>query len=202
VPLIALTGGIASGKSTVANRLSELGALVISADELVRHVQRAGSPTLDAIGKRFGLGVIDGDGELDRAALGRLIFDDAIARADLEAIVHPAIGIEFKARIASITAERPDAVIVYDIPLLVETNRASEFDSVIVLMCEPQIRLERLERLRGMTKEAAQARIDAQASEEDRLALADWTIDTSKSIDSTIAQTDAVWAEVVDAYRV
>jgi len=202
VPLIALTGGIASGKSTVANRLSELGAVVISADELVRHVQRAGSPTLDAIGKRFGLGVIDGDGELDRAALGRLIFDDAVARAELEAIVHPAIGIEFKSRIASITAERPDAVIVYDIPLLVETNRASEFDSVIVLMCEPQIRLERLERLRGMTKEAAQARIDAQASEEDRLALADWTIDTSKSIDSTIAQTDSVWAEVVDAYRV
>jgi dephospho-CoA kinase len=202
VPLIALTGGIASGKSTVANRLLELGAVVISADELVRHVQRPGSPTLDAIGKRFGLGVIDGDGELDRAALGRLIFDDAIARADLEAIVHPAIGIEFKARIAIITAERPDAVIVYDIPLLVETNRASEFDSVIVLMCEPQIRLERLERLRGMTKEAAQARIDAQASEKDRLALADWTIDTSKSIDSTIAQTDAVWAEVVDAYRV
>jgi len=202
VPLIALTGGIASGKSTVANRLSELGAIVISADELVRRVQRAGSPTLDAIGKRFGLGVIDGNGELDRAALGRLIFDDAIARADLEAIVHPAIGIEFKARIASITAERPDVVIVYDIPLLVETNRANEFDSVIVLMCDPQIRLERLERLRGMTKEAAQARIDAQASEKDRLALADWTIDTSKSIESTIAQTDSVWAEVVDAYRV
>lgn len=202
MPLIALTGGIASGKSTVANRLSELGAIVISADELVRRVQRAGSPTLDAIGKRFGLGVIDGNGELDRAALGRLIFDDAIARADLEAIVHPAIGIEFKARIASITAERPDVVIVYDIPLLVETNRANEFDSVIVLMCDPQIRLERLERLRGMTKEAAQARIDAQASEKDRLALADWTIDTSKSIDSTIAQTDSVWAEVVDAYRV
>ena len=202
MPLIALTGGIASGKSTVANRLSELGAIVISADELVRRVQRAGSPTLDAIGKRFGLGVIDGNGELDRAALGRLIFDDAIARADLEAIVHPAIGIEFKARIASITAERPDVVIVYDIPLLVETNRANEFDSVIVLMCDPQIRLERLERLRGMTKEAAQARIDAQASEKDRLALADWTIDTSKSIESTIAQTDSVWAEVVDAYRV
>ena len=202
MPLIALTGGIASGKSTVANRLSELGAVVISADELVRHVQRAGSPTLDAIGKRFGLGVIDGDGELDRAALGRLIFDDATARADLEALVHPAIGVEFKARIASTTAERPDAVIVYDIPLLVETSRAGEFDAVIVLMCDPQIRLERLERLRGMTKQAAQARIDAQASEEDRLALADWTIDTSKSVDSTITQTDSVWAEVVDAYRV
>lgn len=202
MPLIALTGGIASGKSTVANRLAELGADVISADELVRYVQRSGSPTLTAIGKRFGLGVIGADGELDRAALGRLVFDDAIARSDLEAIVHPAIGIEFRERIEHITAENPDAIIVYDIPLLVETNRAGEFDAVIVLMCDPQIRLERLERLRGLSKEEALSRIDAQASEHDRLELADWTIDTSASIDSTIRQTDSVWAEIVDAYRV
>jgi dephospho-CoA kinase len=202
VPLIALTGGIASGKSTVANRLAELGADVISADELVRYVQRTGSSTLAAIGKRFGLGVIDDDGELDRAALGRLVFDDAIARADLEAIVHPAIGIEFRERIERITAEKPDAIVIYDIPLLVETNRAGEFDAVIVLMCDAQIRLERLERLRGLSTEAAQSRIDAQASEEDRLALADWTIDTSASIESTMRQTDSVWTEIVDAYRV
>ena len=202
MPLIALTGGIASGKSTVANRLAELGADVISADELVRYVQRTGSSTLAAIGKRFGLGVIDDDGELDRAALGRLVFDDAIARADLEAIVHPAIGIEFRERIERITAEKPDAIVIYDIPLLVETNRAGEFDAVIVLMCDAQIRLERLERLRGLSTEAAQSRIDAQASEEDRLALADWTIDTSASIESTMRQTDSVWTEIVDAYRV
>lgn len=202
MPLIALTGGIASGKTTVANRLAELGAAVISADELVRFVQRSGSPTLALIEKRFGLGVIDDNGELDRAALGRLVFDDAIARQDLEAIVHPAIGVEFTARIATITAEEPDAIIVYDIPLLVETNRAAEFDAVIVLMCDPQIRLERLERLRGLSTEAAQSRISSQASEEDRLAAADWTIDTSASIESTIRQTDSVWTEIVDAYRV
>jgi len=202
VPLIALTGGIASGKSTVANRLADLGADVISADELVRYVQRRESPTLAAIGKRFGLGVIDSNGELDRAALGRLVFDDAIARADLEAIVHPAIGVEFKARVASITTANPDAIIVYDIPLLVETNRAGEFDAVIVLMCDPKIRLERLERRRGMSKEAAQARINAQSSEEERLSVADWTIDSSTSIESTLRQTDSVWTEIVDAYRV
>ena len=202
MPVIALTGGIASGKTSVADRLAELGAVVISADELVRYVQRPGSPTLSAIGKRFGLGVIAADGELDRAALGRLVFGDAIARADLEAIVHPAIGIEFRERIERITAEKPDAIIVYDIPLLVETNRAGEFDAVIVLMCDPQTRLERLERLRGLSKEEAQSRIDAQASEQDRLALADWTIDTSASIESTIRKTDSVWTEIVDAYRV
>ena len=91
MPIIALTGGIAAGKTTVANRFAELGAHVLSADELVRHSQRAGSPTLAAIKKRFGLGVIDGRGELDRAALGRIVFEDEMARTDLEAIVHPAI---------------------------------------------------------------------------------------------------------------
>lgn len=202
MPLIALTGGIASGKTTVASRLAELGADVISADELVRYVQRSGSPTLTAIGKRFGLGVVAADGNLDRAALGRLVFDDAIARSDLEAVVHPAIGVEFRERIGRITAEKPDAIIVYDIPLLVETNRAGEFDAVIVLMCDPLIRLERLERLRGLSTHEAQSRIDAQASEHDRQELADWTIDTSASIESTIRQTDSVWAEIVDAYRV
>ena len=202
MPLIALTGGIASGKSTVADRLADLGADVISADELVRYVQRRESPTLAAIGKRFGLGVIDSKGELDRVALGRLVFDDAIARADLEAIVHPAIGVEFKARVASITTSKPEAIIVYDIPLLVETNRVEEFDAVIVLMCSPQIRRERLVRLRGLSKEAAQSRIDAQATEAERLSVADWTIDSSESIESTLNQTDSVWAEIVDAYRV
>jgi len=202
VPLIALTGGIASGKSTVANRLADLGADVISADELVRYAQRRESPTLAAIVKRFGLGVIDSNGELDRAALGRLVFDDAIARADLEAIVHPAIGVEFKARVASITTANPNAIIVYDIPLLVETKRVEEFDAVIVLMCSAQIRRQRLMSLRGLSKEAAQSRIDAQATEAERLSVADWTIDSGESVESTLSQTDSVWAEIVDAYRV
>jgi dephospho-CoA kinase len=202
VPIIALTGGIAAGKSTVALRLAELGAHVISADELVRFVQRAGSPTLTAIEQRFGLGVIDADGELDRAALGRLIFGDAIARTDLESIVHPAIGREFTSRVSEILTADPNAIIVYDIPLLVETKRADEFDGVIVLTCDPQIRHDRLVSLRELSSDEAWNRINAQASEDDRVALADWTIDSSQSIESTINQTDEVWADIATAYRV
>lgn len=202
MPLIALTGGIAAGKSTVATRLRALGAHVISADELVRYVQRGGSPTLEAIRERFGLGVITADGELDRAALGRLIFDDAQARKDLENLVHPAIGVEFSVRVGEILAAEPDAIIIYDIPLLVETNRAGEFDGVIVITCDPQIRHDRLVALRGLSSVDAWARINAQASEETRVALADWLIDSTDSVTRTLAQTDRVWHELVSAYQV
>lgn len=202
MPLIALTGGIAAGKSTVANRLRELGAHVISADELVRYVQRGGSPTLDAIRERFGLGVIAADGELDRAALGRLVFDDGVARTDLENIVHPAIGAEFRARISDIVANEPDAIIVYDIPLLVETKRVDEFDAVIVVACDPQIRHDRLVTLRGLSSDEAWSRISAQATEDERGAVADWVIESGESIESTLAQTDRVWSQILDAYRV
>ncbi len=202
MPIIALTGGIASGKSTVARRFAQLGAHVISADELVRKTQRAGSPTLDLIKKRFGLGVITSDGELDRAALGRIVFGDAIARVDLESIVHPAIAVEFANHVTNIMQADPSAIIIYDIPLLVESNRAGEFDGVIVLACDPEIRKHRLVELRNMSREAAQSRIDAQASESDRIAIADWVIDSSESMDATAAQTDAVWTELTTAYRV
>jgi dephospho-CoA kinase len=201
MPLIALTGGIAAGKSTVAARLRELGAHVISADELVRYVQRGGSPTLNAIRERFGVGVVDSGGELDRVALGRLIFDDAIARADLEALVHPAIGTEFRARVADILSEEPNAIIVYDIPLLVETKRANDFDGVIVLACDSEIRHDRLVAIRGLSSDDAWARINSQATEEARAGVADWLIDTNGSIDVTLARTDAVWHEIVSRYR-
>ncbi len=201
MPLIALTGGIAAGKSTVAARLRELGADVVSADELVRFVQRGGSPTLNAIRERFGVGVIDSNGELDRAALGRLIFDDGIARADLEALVHPAIGTEFRARVADIQAQEPDAIIIYDIPLLVETRRATEFDGVIVLASDPEVRHDRLVAIRGLSSDEAWARINSQATEAARAEVADWLIDSSGSIDDTIAQTDAVWHEIASRYR-
>lgn len=201
MPLIALTGGIAAGKSTVAARFRELGAHVISADELVRFVQRGGSPTLNAIRERFGVGVIDSNGELDRAALGRLIFDDGIARADLEALVHPAIGTEFRARVADIQIQEPDAIIIYDIPLLVETRRATEFDGVIVLASDPEVRHDRLVAIRGLSSDEAWARINSQATEAARAEVADWLIDSSGSIDDTIAQTDAVWHEIASRYR-
>lgn len=202
MPLIALTGGIAAGKSTVAARLRELGAHVISADELVRFVQRGGSPTLDEIRERFGLGVIAADGELDRSALGRLVFDDGIARKDLENIVHPAVGAEFQQRIADILADDPNAIVVYDIPLLIETKRVDEFDAVIVVACDPQIRHDRLVALRGLSSDEAWSRISAQASEDERRGVADWIIDSGRSLDDTLAQTDRVWSELVAAYRV
>lgn len=202
MPIIALTGGIAAGKSTVATRLRALGAHVISADELVRFVQRGGSPTLEAIRERFGLGVIAANGELDRVALGRLIFDDALARKDLENLVHPAIGMEFRLRVGEILAAEPKAIVIYDIPLLVETNRAGEFDGVIVITCDPQIRHDRLVALRGLSSDDAWARINAQASEESRVKLADWLVDSTESVDSTLAQTDRIWHELVDAYQV
>lgn len=201
MPLIAVTGGIAAGKSTVCSRLRELGAHVESADDLVRDVQRKGSPVLVAIRERFGLGVIDESGELDRAALGRLIFEDADARRDLEAIVHPAIQEELARRIATITENDPNAVIVYDIPLLVESNRVDEFDSVIVLACDPDIRRQRLVELRGMTAEEADARIAAQATEVERMQIADWIIDTGETVEDTIEQVDDVWADIVDSLR-
>lgn len=201
MPIIALTGGIAAGKTTVANRFAELGAHVLSADELVRHSQRAGSPTLAAIKKRFGLGVIDGRGELDRAALGRIVFEDEMARTDLEAIVHPAINTEFASRVETILKSHPSAIVIYDIPLLVESNRVGDFGAVIVLSCDPQIRHDRLVRLRGMSSDAALSRINAQASEQERLSVANWTIDSSQSIESTISQTDSVWADLTAAYR-
>ena len=201
MPVIALTGGIAAGKSTVSNRLAELGAQVISADELVRYVQRGGSNTLAAIKQRFGFGVISADGELDRAALGRLIFGDALARRDLEAIVHPAVQAESQRRIAEFLAIDPNAIVVYDIPLLVESARTDEFDAVIVIACDPQIRHDRLVTLRTMSDDDAWARINAQASEAQRLAVADWVIDSSDSLESTLAQTDDVWNQLVTAYR-
>lgn len=202
MPIIALTGGIAAGKSTVATRLRALGAHVISADELVRFVQRGGSPTLEAIRERFGLGVIAANGELDRVALGRLIFDDALARKDLENLVHPAIGTEFRLRVGEILAAEPNAIVIYDIPLLVETNRAGEFDGVIVIACDPQIRHDRLVAMRGLSSGDAWARINAQASEESRVKLADWLIDSTDSVDNTLAQTDRIWHELVAAYQV
>jgi dephospho-CoA kinase len=145
--------------------------------------------------------VIGSDGELDRAALGRLVFEDADARRDLESIVHPAIGREFQSRIASTFAEDAQAIVIYDIPLLVETRRASEFDEVVVLSCPESIRRERLMESRGLSPEDADARIAAQANESERLAVADFVIDTSGTIEHTQSQVVDVWSQLVAAYR-
>ncbi|MEV7692037.1 dephospho-CoA kinase [Microbacterium sp. NPDC089189] len=196
MPLLALTGGIASGKSTIARRLAEHGAIIVDADALVREVQAAGSPVLAEIGAAFGAAMITASGELDRAALGAVVFGDDAARERLNAIVHPAVRRASAERFAAAFAADPDAVVVYDVPLLVETRSSDPWDLVVVAAAPAAVREERLVTKRGLTRDAARARIGAQASDDARLAVADVVIDTAGTLAHTVAQTDALWERV------
>lgn len=193
MPLIALTGGIASGKSTIARRLAEHGAVVVDADQIVRDVQSPGSPVLARIVDTFGSAVIAADGSLDRAALGATVFGDPDQLAKLNAIVHPAVREESQRRFDAALAADPDAVVVYDVPLLVEARVDDPWDVIVVAHAPAAIRHRRLVELRGMDERAAQERIDAQVSDDRRLAIADVVIDTSDTIERTREQTDALW---------
>lgn len=195
--LIALTGGIASGKSTIGRRLEEFGAIRIDADVLAREAVAAGSPGLAQVAARFGGGVIAADGSLDRAALGAIVFGDAQARQDLEGIVHPEVRRLAGERIAAAAWADPDAVIVYEIPLFVETRagRRSDlaWDLVVVADAPAAVRERRLVELRGLSVEEVHKRIASQASDAERRAVADVLIDTSGSEAHTLAQVDAFW---------
>ncbi|WP_288872895.1 dephospho-CoA kinase [uncultured Microbacterium sp.] len=193
MPLIALTGGIASGKSTIARRLAEHGAVVVDADQIVRDVQSPGSPVLARIADTFGSAVIAADGSLDRAALGATVFGDPDQLAQLNAIVHPAVREESQRRFDAALAADPDAVVVYDVPLLVEARVDDPWDVIVVAHAPAAIRHRRLVELRGMDERAAQERIDAQVSDDRRLDIADVVIDTSDTIERTREQTDALW---------
>ena len=196
MPLIALTGGIASGKSTIARRLSEHGAVIVDADQIVRDVQAPGSPVLERIADTFGAGVIAPDGTLDRAALGAVVFGDAALLEQLNAIVHPAVREESQRRFDEASADDPAAVVVYDVPLLVEARVDDPWDLIVVAHAPAVVRKQRLVELRGMDESAAQDRIDAQVSDERRLAIADVVIDTSGTMESTLEQTDALWERI------
>ncbi|GAA1844666.1 dephospho-CoA kinase [Microbacterium koreense] len=198
VPLIALTGGIASGKSTIAARLKAAGAVIVDADALVREVQRPGSPVLAEIGAAFGSEMITEDGALDRAALGARVFGDDDALARLNAIVHPAVRRESERRFREAWEEDPAAVVVYDVPLLVEARADDPWDLIVVAHAASDTRLRRLIDLRGMTEADAAARIAAQISDAQRLAIADVVIDTEGSIDETHRQVDDFWASLPD----
>lgn len=196
--LIGLTGGIASGKSTVARRFAELGAVIVDADLLAREVVKPGTPALAAIEKEFGAGVIASDGSLNRPALGNIIFSDPERRQALNDITHPAVWARAKQLIADAAAADPDAVVIYDVPLLVEAaaDRPLRFDLVVVVHASRESRLRRLIDLRNMPADAAAQRIASQASDADRLAIADIVIDTDGSLDHAFAQVDALWAKL------
>lgn len=193
MPLIALTGGIASGKSTIARRMASHGAVVVDADQIVRDVQAPGTPVLSAIAAEFGDDVIAEDGTLDRAALGSKVFGHVERLAALNAIVHPAVREESQRRFDAAFAADPSAVVVYDVPLLVEARVDDPWDLIVVADAPASERLRRLTELRGMTPEDAQKRVAAQVPDDRRREIADMIIDTSDSIESTRSQTDALW---------
>ena len=191
--LIGLTGGIGSGKSTIARRLEKLGARVIDADVVSREVVEPGQPALSAIVATFGAAVLNADGTLNRARLGDIVFTDKEAREKLNNIVHPAV----RERSLKLFAEAADhEVVIYDVPLLVESENSYSFEHIIVASAPEEIRVERLMEHRGMTESEARARIESQASEEARLSLADTVIDTSGSLEDTYSQVDRFWAEI------
>ncbi|MDO9062943.1 MAG: dephospho-CoA kinase [Microbacterium sp.] len=193
--LIALTGGIASGKSTIARRLAEHGAVVVDADAVAREVVEPGQPALAAIRSRFGDGVIRLDGTLDRPALGAIVFADDPARLDLNAITHQAIWHRTRQRFAEAAAADPDAIVVYDVPLLVEggASRDPAFDLIVVANAPADVRRQRLIDERGMDPAEADRRIASQAGDAERLAVADVVIDTAGTIEQTIEGADELW---------
>lgn len=188
---VGLTGGVASGKSTVAGMLVDLGAVVIDADAIAREVVAGGTPGLVAVVAEFGEELLTEDGELDRPAMGRLVFNDEAARRRLEAIVHPLV---FE-RYAALEAAAPDdALVVHDIPLLVESGRGEDFDAVVVVDVLRELQVERMLRDRGWTLADAEARIAAQATREQRLAVATHVVENTGTLEQLRARVAEVHA--------
>jgi len=194
VLLVGLTGGIGSGKSTVARLLGERGAVVFDADALARRAVEPGSPGHRAVVERFGANVLAPGGELDREALASIVFADPAARRDLEQIVHP----EVRRMFAEGADEylRTDRVVVFSAPLLVETGMHTAFEVLVVVSTTVETQVERLLRERGMSEEAVRARIAAQAPLEDKAAVADVLIDNEGTLDELERQVERAWPEL------
>jgi len=190
--MIGLTGGIGSGKSTVAELLARRGAVVIDADVIARDVVAPGQPALAKLVERFGADILQSDGSLDRPALAAKAFVDEETRHDLEAITHPAIGEEFLRRVA---AAPPDAVVVHDVPLLTEKLRGDNYAAVIVVEAPLDARLARLEQ-RGVPRDDAERRIALQASDDERRKVATWIVDNSGDLAALEARVAEVWAAI------
>ncbi|MFJ8438502.1 dephospho-CoA kinase [Kitasatospora griseola] len=190
---IGLTGGIGAGKSEVSRQLAALGAVIVDSDLIAREVVAPGTPGLAAVVAEFGPGVLLPDGALDRPALGRIVFGDPARLAALNAIVHPLV----RARSAELEAAAgPDAIVVHDVPLLAENGLAPLYDLVVVIDVPDAERLRRLTALRGMPEDEARARMAAQATREDRLAVADLVLDNSGDLDRLTARVRELWRQL------
>jgi dephospho-CoA kinase len=195
---VGLTGGIGAGKSTVALALGRLGAVVVDADQLARRVVERGSPGLDAVVEAFGSGVLAEDGSLDRGALGRLVFSDAAARARLNAILHPRIA-ELAER--EVALAPPDAVVVHDVPLLVENGLGPDYQLVLVVAAPVEERVRRLVHERGMDEQEATARIAAQADDAARAAAADVLLDNGGERSELLQAVERLWHDRLVPYE-
>ena len=193
MPLIALTGGIASGKSTIAHRLAEHGAVIVDADQVVRELQQPGRPVFERIVETFGPSVVASDGSLDRPVLGSIVFGDADKLQALNSIVHPAVKDETQRRFREAFAADPNGVVVYDVPLLKEARGTGEWDQIVVAHAPAEARIARMIENRAMTREDAVARVANQVSDEERLAMADLVIDTGGTLAHTFEQADELW---------
>jgi dephospho-CoA kinase len=196
VLLVALTGNIASGKSTLAHRLASLGALVIDADVLAREVVEPGSPALDEIRERWGSAVFHADGSLDRQALGRIVFADEREREALNAIVHPRVEARRSVMLDEARA-RGELLVVSDIPLLFEAGLEKRFDVVVLVDAPRDVRRERLMARRGLSAVDAERMIAAQLPSESKRARADYVIENAGSVEELIARADELWSELL-----
>jgi dephospho-CoA kinase len=194
---VGLTGGIGSGKSEVARLLARHGAVVIDADRLAREAVSVGSDGLAEVVAAFGTDVLTADGSLDRAAVAARVFADPQARARLEAIVHPRVRAAAGSLEAQARSRHPDAVVVHDVPLLVETGQQHAYDLVLVVDVPEQVQVQRLVQHRGMTQEEARARIAAQASRQQRLAAADLVVANDATLAALARRVGQVWDQVL-----
>ncbi len=188
--LVGLTGGIGSGKSTVASMLGQRGAVVLDADDFARQAVAAGTPGFRRVVETFGQRVIGPEGELDREKLAAIVFEDDEDRRRLEAIVHPEVGRLFQQSVEPFRAT--DRIVVYAVPLLVENHLESMFDTVVVVTASEEVRVERLLR-RGLSEEDARARIRAQLSDAEREAVADAVIPNDGSVAGLEGRVEALW---------
>lgn len=197
--LVGLTGGIGSGKSSVGRLLAAHGAVVIDADRVAREIVEPGEPALDEIVARFGPAILDDQGQLDRAALAAIVFDDEESRRDLEEITHPRIGERILARIAEVAGgehvDGEDHVVIVEHPLLIEKGQADAYENLVVVLADEERRLERLA-ARGVDAADARARMRAQATDEERRAAATHLIVNDGTMDDLTSEVEALWAQL------